>query len=274
MKTVTLPDSTTLPAIGQGTWHMGRDLNRLRDEADALRRGIDLGLTVIDTAEMYDDAELVVADAIKGQRDDVFVVSKVLPSNASKSKTMLACERSLNRLGVDCIDLYLLHWPGKYPLEDTLEAFENLVDQGKIARYGVSNFDTSAMNSAWQLPGGNKIATNQVLYNLQSRGIEWDLLPWCRKHDLPIMAYCPINQGKLAPDALEQVAIRHNVSRFQIALAWLLHDSGVMAIPKSSNPDHVEKNRLAMDIELTDEDIKVISAVFPAPNESTPLDIV
>lgn len=274
MKTVTLPDNTTLPAMGQGTWHMGRDQSLRESEADALRFGMDLGLTVIDTAEMYDDAELVVAEALKGRRDEAFVVSKVLPGNASRDGTKKACERSLKRLGVDCIDLYLLHWQGEHPLAQTLEAFSSLKEAGKILRYGVSNFDTADMKRVIDLPGGEAVATNQVLYNLHYRGIEWDLLPWCQEHDIPIMAYSPVNEGNLAPDVLEQVAMRHNADRYQVALAWLLRHPQVMAIPKSSNLAHIEKNRDALDLALTDEDYKVISATYPGPNGPTPLQMI
>ena len=258
-------DSKSVAALGQGTWHMGMDKSKLSEEADAIRYGIDLGMTLIDTAEMYHDAELVVAKAIKGHAQEVFIVSKVLPGNASKSGTIAACERSLRRLEVECMDLYLLHWASQYPLEETLEAFEMLVQQGKICNYGVSNFDTSEMESAFHKKGGTGIVTNQILYNLESRGVEWDLLPWCSDKGIPIMAYSPLNQGRLDFHKLDNVAQRHEVDSTQIALAWLLHQHNVIVIPKSSDRKHVRLNFESASIRLSKEDMAEIESHFPGP---------
>ncbi len=253
---------------------MGIDRSAYKQEADALRYGMDLGMTLIDTAEMYNDAELVVADAIQGRRHEVTIVNKVLPGNASREGTIQACERSLKRLKIENIDVYLLHWAGHHPLEQTLEAFERLVEQGKIASYGVSNFNHNEIQQAWNLTGGSSIATNQVLYNLQQRGIEWDLLPWCRDHGMPVMAYCPLNQGQLPPDVLEQVALRHNATRFQIALAWLLQHPDIIVIPKASDKTHTDQNFAALGIRLTNEELKQIDRTFSPPQRATPLSIV
>ncbi len=274
MKTIEFPDGVSVPALGQGTWHMGMDRKEAKNEADALRYGLDKGLTLIDTAEMYHDAELVVADAVKGRRDDAFIVSKVLPGNASRSGTVAACEKSLKRLGIECLDLYLLHWSGSFPLGETLEAFDQLVSDGKILRYGVSNFDSRELSEGLALPFGEKIATNQVLYNLHHRGIEWDLLPQCLEQRIPVMAYSPLNQGHLAPEVLNQIGMRHNVSAFQIALAWVLQQENVMAIPKASDIDHIDRNLIAADIELTYEEIKQLDIAFPPPRSATPLEMI
>lgn len=274
MKSIHLPGNSEVHVLGQGTWFMGVDASKRHQEADALRYGLDLGMTLIDTAEMYNDAELVVAEALKGRRNEAFVVSKVLPTNASKQGTIRACETSLSRLGIECIDLYLLHWSGPYPIEETLEAFERLVAQGKISRYGVSNLDINQIKEAWASPGGDQIATNQVLYNLNHRGIEWDLLPWCREHHLPIMAYSPLNQGQLATEALEQIGIRHNANGFQIALAWLLEQDGVIVIPKAADKAHIDQNHAALDIQLSYDELKQISEVFPGPDHAVPLQML
>lgn len=274
MKTVRFPSGETVPALGQGTWYMGQDGASRPVEADALRHGMDLGMTLIDTAEMYDDAELVVAEALEGRREEAFVVSKVLPSNASLKGTVRACERSLDRLRIDCIDLYLLHWEGQHPIEDTLEAFQRLVDQGKIRHYGVSNLDTDALSRAWKAPGGDAIVTNQVLYNLLERGIEWELLPWCRQRELPVMAYSPLNQGRLYPEVLAQIGQRHGISRHQVALAWVLQQDNVIAIPKSADREHVAQNRAAADVVLTSEELKQLDREFPPPGGPSPLAIL
>ncbi len=274
MKTVEFPGGESVPALGLGTWLMGEDPSKRSEEADALRHGMDLGMTLIDTAEMYNDAELVVAEALRGRRDQAFVVSKVLPSNASLNGTISACERSLKRLGTDCLDLYLLHWEGAYPIEDTLDAFQRLVAQGKIRYYGVSNLDNDSLRAAWALPGGEGIATNQVLYNLLERGIEWDLMPWCRKKNVPIMAYSPLNQGRLYPEVLEQIGQRHNANRHQVALAWVLQRDNVIAIPKSADREHVAQNRIAADIELTFEELKQLDRAFPPPGGPSPLAVL
>ena len=231
MRRVTLPDGTEVPALGQGTWRMGERSRAAKQEADALRLGIDLGLTLIDTAEMYGNggAEQVVADAIAGRRDKVFIVTKVVPQNASRAGVPVACERSLKRLRIDSIDLYLLHWPGSHPLGETVEAFETLREAGKIRRWGVSNFDAAYMEALFGLPHGGACAANQVLYHPDSRGIEYDLLPWCREHRVPVMAYSPIGQGGLLlrSRALAEVAKRHGATPAQIAIAWgLRHSDG------------------------------------------------
>ena len=225
-RTILLPSGEQVPALGQGTWLMGDRPEREAGEIEALRRGIDLGMTLIDTAEMYGNgaAETLVGKAIRDCRDDVFLVSKVLPSHASRDGTIEACESSLRRLGTDRIDLYLLHWRGHVPLADTIEAFDTLVGAGKIRDWGVSNLDQSDMQELVDLSGGSAVQTNQVLYNLSRRGIEFDLLPWCRSRDIPIMAYSPIEQGRLLGDpTLDAIAEAHGATPARIALAWLLH---------------------------------------------------
>ncbi len=277
MRTVTLPSGETVAALGQGTWGMGEQARRAADEALALRSGLDLGMTLIDTAEMYGNggAEEVVADAIAGRRNEVFLVSKVLPENASRRKAIEACERSLRRLGTDRIDLYLLHWRGSVPLADTLDAFAELTKAGKIRHWGVSNLDTDDMDELTALPGGTECATDQVLYNLTRRGIEYDLLPWCRTHRMPIMAYSPIEQGRmLGESALRTIAIRHNASPAQVALAWLLRQPGVIVIPKATHPAHVRENRTALDLSLTAQDLADLDKAFPPPTRKRPLDML
>jgi diketogulonate reductase-like aldo/keto reductase len=234
VRTTKLPSGEAIPVLGQGTWYLGEGLRRREDEVAALRLGLDLGLTLIDTAEMYGDgvSEELVGEAIAGRRDEVFLVSKVLPSNATQRGTIAACERSLRRLGTDRLDLYLLHWRGGTPLRETLDAFAALTDAGKIRHWGVSNFDVSDMEELVGLPGGSAVATDQVLYNLTRRGIEYDLLPWCRERGLPIMAYSPIEQGRMLGHAgLRSVAARHGATPAQVALAWLLRQDGLIVIP-------------------------------------------
>lgn len=277
MRTVALPGGGSVPALGLGTWHMGERGSDRAAEADALRCGIDLGMTLIDTAEMYatGGAEEVVGDAIEGRRDQVFLVSKVLPFNASRNGTIEACEGSLSRMGVETIDLYLLHWPGSYPLEETLAAFEDLQDAGKIRHWGVSNFDTVEMSALSAVPGGPACATNQVLYNLTRRGVEFDLLPWCEARSMPVMAYSPLEQGRLAGNpALSEVALRHGITELQAALAWVLARDGVIAIPKAACIDHVRQNRAALDVALTPEDRAVLDRAFPPPRAKRPLEIL
>jgi diketogulonate reductase-like aldo/keto reductase len=260
--------------LGQGTWHMGEDPRRRRDELAALRLGIELGMRLIDTAEMYGDGktEELVGEALAGQRDEVFLVSKVLPSNASRSGTIAACERSLRRLRTEMLDLYLLHWPSTWPLEETLEGFAALHREGKIRHWGVSNFDITEMADLYELPGGDDVATDQVLYNLRFRGIEYDLLPWCRQHGIPLMAYSPIEQGRLLEQReLRVVASRHGATPAQVALAWVLREDGICAIPKAGNLAHVRENRAALDIELTREDFDLLDRAFPAPAKPQPL---
>ncbi|SDY40221.1 Aldo/keto reductase [Micromonospora pattaloongensis] len=273
MPAITLPSGETMPALGQGTWFLGDDPAKRRDEITALRTGLDLGMTLLDTAEMYGDgaSEELVGEAIAGRRDEVFLVDKVLPSNASRRGTVQACRRSLQRLGVDHIDLYLLHWRGSHPLAETIEAFAELVDAGDIGQWGVSNFDTSDMTELMDA-GGEACATNQILYNLTRRGPEFDLLPWLREHDIPVMAYSPIEQGRLlGHPQLEEVAARHEATPAQVALAWLLRQEAVAAIPRSSKPDHTRQNAGALGLTLTAEDLTALDAAFPPPTVRQPL---
>ncbi|AEX52038.1 aldo/keto reductase [Rahnella aquatilis] len=281
-KTVQLPDGTTVPAIGQGTWYMGERNSDLRAEVKALQQGLDAGMTLIDTAEMYADggAERVVGEAISGRRDEVFLVSKVYPHHAGGAKAIAACEQSLKRLKTDCLDLYLLHWRGSIPLHDTVAAMEKLQQSGKIRRWGVSNLDTDDMQALWKIPGGNACMTNQVLYHAAARGIEFDLLPWCEEHGVPVMAYCPLAQaGKLRHDVLtapvmQEIAKTRGVSSAQIALAWVIRSGNVIAIPKAVQPQHVKDNAAALTISLTEDEIARIDTAFPAPKHKMPLDMV
>ena len=274
MRTLQLPGGEAVPVLGQGTWGMGEDARRRGAEAAALRHGLDLGLTLIDTAEMYGEggAEEVVAEAIRGRRDGVFVVSKVYPHNASARGTIAACERSLKRLGTDRIDLYLLHWRGAHPLAETVAAFERLQRDGKIRYWGVSNLDAAEMGELAAVPGGGACAANQVLYNPQRRGIEWDLLPWCRERGVPVMAYSPIEQGRLPTGgALGEIARAHGCSAFQVALAWVLAQPGVLAIPKAARPEHVAANARAAAIALSAAELAMIDRSFPPPTRKRPL---
>jgi diketogulonate reductase-like aldo/keto reductase len=275
--TLPLPSGQRVPILGQGTWFMGEDPRRRQEEVAALRLGLDLGLTLIDTAEMYASggAEEVVGEAMAGRRDEVFLVSKVLPSNASRRGTIEACERSLKRLGADHIDLYLLHWRGRYPLAETLEAFHTLVKAGKIRHWGVSNFDTDDMEELVRLHGGAAVATNQVLYNLTRRGIEFDLQPWSRQRRIPLMAYSPIEQGRMLHHAaLQKVASRHGATPAQVALAWLLRQGDIMVIPKAVQPQHVRDNRAALDPHLTEQDLADLNQAFRAPTRKVPLEML
>jgi diketogulonate reductase-like aldo/keto reductase len=274
---VTFPDGAQLPALGLGTWRMGEDRRRAVRETAALASGLDLGMTLIDTAEMYGDggAEEIVGSAIAGRRREVFVVSKVYPQNAGRKSAIAACERSLGRLRIDCLDLYLLHWPGRIPLAETVAAFEQLRHDGRIARWGVSNFDGDAMRALWALPGGRACATNQVLYHLGDRGIEWDLLPWMRMHRMPLMAYCPLGEGRLLSDRkLAAIAARQGATAAQLALAWLIRQGDVMAIPQSSDLAHVRDNRAAADIVLDAAAGAALEAAFPSPSGPSPLSVV
>lgn len=271
---VILPNGEQVPAFGQGTWHMGEDRRRAVEEAAALRLGIDLGLTLIDTAEMYGSgrAEEIVADASKGLRDRLFIVSKVLPYNASRNGVIEACERSLKRLNTDRIDLYLLHWRGSVPLDETLAGFERLRRDGKIRQHGVSNFDLDDMQEWVGLSGGDSVAANQILYNLTRRGPEWELIPWCRERKIAIMAYTPIEQGRmLRHKALVEIAARHNATPAQVALAWLLRQDGMIVIPKASRQEHVRENRGALDLRLSAEDLAALDRAFPPPEARTAL---
>jgi diketogulonate reductase-like aldo/keto reductase len=268
MPQIALPDGERGPAYGQGTWHMGESRSRFTDEVTALRLGIDLGITLIDTAEMYGSgvAEEVVAEAVQGDRDRLFIVSKVLPYNASAQGTVEACERSLQRLKTDRIDLYLLHWRGSHPFSETLAGFERLQRDGKIRHHGVSNFDRSDMAEWVGLQGGSAVASNQILYNLTRRGPEFDLIPWCRERSISIMAYSPIEQGRmLGHKALAEVADRHGATPAQVALAWLLRQDGMIVIPKASREEHVRENLGALDLKLTDADLATLDQAFPPP---------
>lgn len=280
IRALSLRSGRPIPVLGQGTWRMGEDLSKRRNEIDAVTLGIDLGMTLIDTAEIYGDgaAEELVGEAIAGRRNEVFLVSKVYPQNATRRGAVEACERSLQRLKTDYLDLYLLHWRGAVPLTETLEVFQLLKQAGKIRDHGVSNFDVDDMEEMFSLPGGEKIVTNQVLYNLVHRGIERDLLPWCRERQIPIMAYSPIGhssreQRKIFDQVqVKSVASRHGATPAQVALAWLLqHD--VIAIPKASNPKHVPENRGALDLALTEEDVEELEKAFPLPRRKVPLEM-
>lgn len=272
---VTLPDGTRVPALGQGSWKMGeRDSDRAA-EARALRLGIDLGLTLIDTAEIYADggSEEVVGEAIKGRRSEVFLVSKIHPRNAGPERAKRACEASLKRIGTDHLDLYLLHWRGNLPLGDTVEAFEALVREGKIRRWGVSNLDPGDMVELLALPGGEGCAMDQVLYNPEHRGIEFDLLPMLAEKKIPVMAYSPVGQGGalLRHRALRTVAARHGVSAAQVALAWVMRHHHVIAIPKSGSEAHVRENAQALSLPLSAEDLAEIDRGFAPPRRAVPL---
>lgn len=274
---VTLPGGRQVPALGLGTWHMGESRASAAEEAASLRAGLDLGMTVIDTAEMYADggAETVVGDAMKGRRDEVFLVSKVLPHNASRAGTIAACEASLRRLGTDRIDLYLLHWRGRYPLAETVEAFEHLKAEGKIGAWGVSNFDEADMKELLGVAEPARPAANQVLYNLARRGIEYDLLRWSQVQGIPVMAYSPLDEGRLlGHPVLEEIGRIHNAGSAQIALAFLLIKAGVIAIPKSGSPERVRENFKASEIRLTSEDIRLLDDAFPPPTRKRPLEMI
>lgn len=277
MRTLELPSGQLIPVLGMGTWRMGESNAQRQQEVAALRHGLDLGMTLIDTAEMYGEggAETVIAEAIANRRDSLFLVSKVYPHNASRQGAIAACERSLKRLKTDYLDLYLLHWRGSVPLEDTLDAFQTLKQQGKIRDYGVSNFDVDDMEEAIACPGGEAIATNQVLYNLSRRGIEWELLPWCRQHHIPVMAYSPVEQGRLLRNRqLQALAQEKEVTPAQVAIAWLLHQDDVIVIPKASTLEHVEQNYAALDLELSPADLKALDTAFPAPSRKTALEML
>jgi len=271
---VTLPDGESVPAFGLGTWHMGEDRRRAADETAAVKLGIELGMTLIDTAEMYGNgaAEEIVANAAAGLRDRLFIVSKVLPYNASRKGVVEACERSLKRLKTDRIDLYLLHWRGSVPLAETVEAFVRLQGDGKIRHHGVSNFNTEDMKEWVALDGGETVASNQVLYNLSRRGPEFELIPWCQERRISIMAYSPLEQGRMLGNrGLQQVAQQHDATPAQVALAWLLRQDGMIVIPKATRLEHVRENRAALDLTLSDDDLAALDRSFPPPKARTPL---
>ncbi|MGP4726171.1 aldo/keto reductase [Agrobacterium deltaense] len=274
---VTLPSGKEVPALGLGTWNMGETRSSAPQEVESIRKAIDLGMTLIDTAEMYADgrSEEVVGAAIAGRRQDVFLVSKVYPWNASERGTTEACERSLARLGTDHIDLYLLHWRGEHPLAETVAAFERLKSDGKIGDWGVSNFDTDDMEELFAVQGGKNCAANQVLYNLSRRGPEFSLLPWCQERGVPLMAYSPIEQGRILKNhELIRIAKAYQATPAQLALAFLLERDGVIAIPKSASVSRVEENRGATDLEITEEDWAALDAVFPPPTRKTSLEML
>ncbi len=278
MDTLTLSDGRAVPVLGQGTWRMGEGRHDRAKEAAALRLGLDLGMTLIDTAEMYGDggAEDVVGEAIAGRRDEVFLVSKAYPQNAGRRSLPEACARSLRRLGTDRIDLYLLHWRGGIPLAETVAAFAALRDAGKIRAWGVSNLEVADMDELVAVEGGDACATDQVLYNLQSRGIEFDLLRWCAAHGMPVMAYSPVGQSgrMLRHPALLAIARKHAVTPAQVALAWTIRTPGVIAIPKAADATHVRENAAAGSLRLDADDIAAIDAAFPPPRGKVPLAIL
>lgn len=275
--TVTLPSGVEVPSLGLGTWRMGENKARATEEIDSLRLGLDLGMTLIDTAEMYGEggAEMIVGKALEDRRDDVFLVSKVYPWNAGFEKTIAACDRSLARMKTDRLDLYLLHWRGEYPLAETVAAFEELKRQGKIGAWGVSNFDTADMEELWSVPDGANCSANQVLYNMARRGIEYDLLPWCQEKGVAIMAYSPIDQGSILkhPD-LVHLAKTYQATPAQVALAFLMERDGVIAIPKSANLRRVRENRDAVDLDISDDDWALLDAAFPPPSRKMPPEMV
>lgn len=274
---VVLPGGETVPALGIGTWMMGERANARREEIESIRLGVELGLTLVDTAEMYGDGacESLLGEALAGLRDEVFLVSKVYPHNASHMGVMAACERSLKRLKTDRLDLYLLHWRGGVPLEDTIAGFEELKAMGKIRHWGVSNFDTDDMEELWDCEGGDACAVNQVLYNLTRRGPEWDLLPWMERHKVPLMAYSPIEQGRIpVSGVLAKIAEKHGARPFQIALAWVLRNPNNIVIPKASRPAHMRENAGARDIALDGEDIAALDKAFAPPSRKRSLEML
>ena len=276
-----LPNGRTVARLGQGTWRMGEQRTRRGDEIAALRLGLDLGLALIDTAEMYGDggSEELIGEAIAGRRDEAYLVSKVLPSNARRG-TIAACERSLERLGTDYLDLYLLHWRQSEPLAETVEAFESLAKKGSIRAWGVSNFDRSDLDECVDLPGGDNVAANQVLYGLEHRGMEWEVAPWCREHAVTIMAYSPLGSSSsavrrlLGDRALKTVATRRAATPAQVALAWTLRNPNVVVIPKAARIEHVRENAGALAVELDAADLRELDAAFPAPRRGTALEML
>jgi len=277
MKKVTLPSGEQVSALGQGTWNMGDNRGQRDEEIATLRLGLDLGLTLIDTAEMYGSgrSEALIGEALAGRRDEAFIVSKVMPSNASRRDMVAACEQSLRHLQTDRIDLYLLHWPGSVPLQETLQGFEALVAAGKIRYWGVSNFDVDDMQDIVDLPGGAAMATNQVLYNLSRRGVEWDLLPWLRARKIPAMAYSPIEQARLLRNTkLKDFATRHGMTPAQVALAWLLAADDVIVIPKTSHRERLRENVGALTQPLTAEQLAELDRLFPAPSGPRALEML
>jgi diketogulonate reductase-like aldo/keto reductase len=277
MRKLRLPMGDEIPVLGQGTWRMGEAASKRGDEVKALQLGLDLGMTLIDTAEMYADgkSEEVVAEAIAGKRDQAFLVTKVLPSNAARKAVVQAGERSLKRLKTDRIDLYLLHWRGGVPLSETLAGFHDLQQVGKIRSFGVSNFDVNDMKEWMALQGGDQVQTNQVLYNVTTRGVDFDLIPWQAERGIPIMAYSPLAQGRLPrADGLKAVAALHQATVGQVMLAWCLRQQGVFAVPKTSRLEGVRENAAAGDLLLTQSDLTEIDRDFPPPSRAKPLEML
>lgn len=280
---VCLPDGTKVPQLGQGTWYMGEFSGRYKQELEALRMGISMGMTLLDTAEMYGDgaAERTIGEAIRSiPREKLFLVSKVYPHNANRHKIFTSCENTLHRLKVKTLDLYLLHWRGRVPLKETIECMEELKQKGKIKRWGVSNFDTDDLKELWNTPGGQNCAVNQVLYHLGSRGVEYDLLPWMREHKMPMMAYCPLAQagrlrsGLVNHPAVLKAAQKYGMTGEQVLLAFVLHQPDIIAIPKAGKPSHVQQNAAVSLYPLSEEDFATLDAAFPAPTKKMHLDIV
>jgi diketogulonate reductase-like aldo/keto reductase len=277
MRTITLPAGETIPVLGQGTWGYAEVPGKRASEIATLRTGLDLGMTLVDTAEMYADgaAESLVGEAIGDRRDEVFLVSKVLPHHATRAGTIAACEHSLRRLRTDVIDLYLLHWRGPVPLQETIDGFAALVAAGRIRHWGVSNFDISDMLELTALPGGGAVQTDQVLYNLTRRGVERDLLPWCVSQGLPIMAYSPLERGRiLGHPGLAVIARELGVTPAQLALAWVLRMDGINAVPKASTPERAAENRAALDLVLSDAVHATLDRLFPPPSGLVPLEVI
>jgi diketogulonate reductase-like aldo/keto reductase len=277
MSRVVLPGGTRVPALGIGTWMMGERPAARKEETESVRLGIELGLTLVDTAEMYGEGacETFLGDALAGLRDKVFLVSKVYPHNASRAGVVAACERSLKRLKTDHLDLYLLHWRGGVPLAETIIGFEHLKSQGKIRHWGVSNFDTDDMNELYETPGGEGCAVNQVLYNLTRRGPEYDLLPWLEEQEIPLMAYSPIEQGRIKTSGvLADIAAKHGAKPFQVALAWVLRSPNNIVIPKASRPEHMRENAGARDIKLDNDDLAALDAAFPPSSRKRSLEML
>ncbi len=278
----TLKDGTSIPVLGQGTWYLGEHIHTYEAERNALRTGIESGMTLLDTAEMYGDgkAERLIGGILPHyKRQNLFLVSKVYPHNADRRHIFHSCDESLRRLGTDYLDLYLLHWRGSVPLQETVECMEELNQQGKIRRWGVSNFDKKDMEELFSIPGGSHCMVNQVLYHMASRGIEYDLLPWMREHQVTLMAYCPLAQGGrlsrnlLTHPMLEELAAEHQATVPQILLSFVIRDGHTVAIPRTGNATHTWQNSLASELRLSKKDLERIESVFPAPTQKTPLDI-
>jgi diketogulonate reductase-like aldo/keto reductase len=277
MRAVELPSGETMPVLGLGTWHLGEGRHPPQVEIDALRTGLDLGMALVDTAEMYGDGatETLVGRAIAGRRDDVFLVSKVMPHHATFDGTIAACEGSLRRLGTDRLDLYLLHWRGSVPLDETVAAFDELKRAGRIRHWGVSNFDVADLAELADVRAGRAVEADQVLYNLLHRGIEWNLLPLCQRNRIATMAYSPIAQGRLADDpVLQGIGRRRRATATQVALAWVVSHPGVCAIPEAGTPQHVRQNAAALRVELREDDMVEIDAAFPPPARPVPLEVL